>query len=83
MVIEANDRCYLRIGIAAPGSNGRRELLFLVGDEPEEFTLHASVDFPGESPLNFPETEGPRDGPAGSPPGFLTGLNRCGLTHFR
>jgi len=51
-----------------PGSNGRRELLFLVGDEPEEFTLHAIVDLPGERSLNFPETEGPRNGPARSPP---------------
>jgi len=51
-----------------PGSNGRRELRFLVGNEPEKFTLHAIVDFPGESSLYFPETEGPRNGPARSPP---------------
>ena len=54
--------------MAVRGSNGRRERLFLVGNEPEEFTIHAIVDFPGERSLNFPETERPRNGPAGSPP---------------
>lgn len=65
---QADHRCYLCPGTTVPGSNGRCELLFLVGNEPEEFTLHAIVDFPGERSLNFPETEGPRNGPAGPPP---------------
>ena len=59
--------CYLCLGIDVQCSNGRNEILFLFADEPEEFTIHAIFKFSSERPLNFPETEGPRNDPAGSP----------------
>jgi len=58
---------YLCLGIDVQCSNGRDEILFLLADEPEEFTVHAVFEFIREGPLNFPETEGPRNDPARSP----------------
>jgi len=62
-----DDHCYLCLGTDVQSSNGRNEILFLFVYEPEEFTIHAIFIFIGERPLNFPETEGPRNGPARSP----------------
>ena len=62
-----DDHCYLCLGTDVQCSNGRNEILFLFVYEPEEFTIHAIFKFMGESSLNFPETEGPRNGPARSP----------------